>query len=72
MKFINTFHGTEINLRAKIGDHLTDSQIRRAKHELCPSKGCTCGGAIGERGGEHRVEDCGWDNSGRRLIRVAA
>jgi hypothetical protein len=46
----NDFHGTSINLRANIGDELTESQIKRARSALCPVSCCTCGGPIGERG----------------------
>lgn len=46
----NDFHNTQVTLRAREGEALTDSQIRRARRELCGVAGCMCGGAIGERG----------------------
>jgi len=46
----NDFHNTEVSIRANIGDELTESQIKRARNELCGISGCTCGGPIGERG----------------------
>lgn len=46
----NDFHNTEVSIRANIGDELTESQIKRARNELCGISGCTCGGPVGERG----------------------
>ena len=39
----NDFHSTSVRLRSKIGDTLSDSQIKRAALALCPFKDCICG-----------------------------
>jgi len=39
----NDFHNTSVRLRANIGDHLSDSQIKRAARVLCPVSDCCCG-----------------------------
>lgn len=69
----NNFHGTEHNIKAKIGDRLSGSQIRRARKALCPSRssGCTCGGNLGERGPQPVVVDVdGYDRDNALVIRL--
>jgi hypothetical protein len=44
----NDFHGTSVNLIVKDGK-LSQSQMKRAKSELC-CHGCTCSGDLGTRG----------------------
>ena len=67
----NDFHNTEVRLRAKRGDRLTPSQIRRAWETLCGIPGCTCGGPLGERGPQEVVvQDCGVDQNLERDIRI--
>ena len=46
----NNFHGTSVNLKANIGDELTESQVKRARKQLCGVSGCTCWGMLGNRG----------------------
>lgn len=46
----NSFHHTEVRIRASYGVDLTPSQIRRSRLVLCGISGCTCGGILGERG----------------------
>ena len=46
----NSFHGTAVVLRARLGKELTSGQIKKARKELCGVCGCTCGGPIGNRG----------------------
>jgi hypothetical protein len=46
----NDFHGTSVNLRAKIGDVLTMEQAARARLVLCGIHGCKCGGCLNQRG----------------------
>jgi hypothetical protein len=46
----NDFHGTEVAIRTERGRTLSAPQVARARKALCPAPGCTCGGALGERG----------------------
>jgi hypothetical protein len=39
----NTFHGTEVTIRASVGQQLTKWQTLRARKELCGVSGCQCG-----------------------------
>ena len=57
IKFTNNFHNTESSVRipehifpCKLGYMLNVGQVKRIKHQLCPSSDCTCGGNLGERG----------------------
>lgn len=45
----NDFHGTEVRLIPRDG-WLSQASVRRARSILCGASGCTCGGAIGQRG----------------------
>ena len=45
----NDFHRTTVNLNLK-GDHLSPGQVKRAKLALCGMAGCSCSGAMGNRG----------------------
>ena len=56
----NDFHGTAARLRASIGDTLTPSQVKRCRKALCGIEGCTCGGALSERGPQR--DSNGWVN----------
>jgi len=57
----NDFHNTEARIRASIGDTLTPSQVRRCRRTLCGIKGCTCGGALSERGPQHDDDGCAFN-----------
>jgi hypothetical protein len=60
----NDFHNTSVNLRVEhdgeieVGDviHLTGSQVKRAKRELCV-KDCICSGDTGARADWHQLGD---------------
>jgi len=52
----NEFHNSAARIRASIGDVLTASQVRRCRRTLCGVEGCTCGGALSERGQQHDDE----------------
>jgi len=60
----NDFHGTSARLRAGIGETLTASQVNRCRRILCGIDGCTCGGALSERG-----QQC--DDQGRAFDVIA-
>lgn len=73
----NSFHGTQVALRANPGEWLSRRQIQRARRALCGVKGCTCGGFAGERGPQWipdgrqvSVEPCGWHDSEGALVRI--
>lgn len=46
----NDFHHTDVTLRVPESGILSESQVRRARRELCGIEGCTCGGNLSERG----------------------
>jgi len=46
----NDYHNTAARIRATVGDTLTASQITHCRRVLCGIDGCTCGGALSERG----------------------
>jgi len=46
----NNYHNTSVSLRADVGDYLTQSQISRARRELCGMSDCECSSSIGTRG----------------------
>lgn len=60
----NDFHKTTARIRVRIGDTLTANQVRRCRKTLCGIEGCTCGGALSERGPQH-------DDSGRTFDAIA-
>ena len=53
LTLVNTFHGTETQIRATPGAHVSRRVERRAWRALCGVRDCTCGGAGGVRGGEY-------------------
>jgi hypothetical protein len=57
----NEFHDTTARIRASIGDTLTPSQVKRCRRTLCGVEGCTCGGALSERGQQHDDEGRAFD-----------
>lgn len=61
----NDFHDTAVRIRASIGDTLTPSQVRRCRRILCGIEGCTCGGALSERGPQQ-------DDTGRTFDVIAS
>lgn len=56
VRIVNSFHGTATTAKAQLCRHgvyrLTPAQAGRIRRHLCGVDGCTCGGALGERGGE--------------------
>ena len=47
----NDFHNTSVNVRADVGDYLTDGQAARIARKLCPStQHCSCGDELKMRG----------------------
>jgi len=46
----NNYHNTSVHLRASVGDYLTQSQISRARRELCGMSDCDCCSSLGTRG----------------------
>ena len=50
VKLSNDFHKTVVRLNTTEGKALSQSQIRRARKELCGISDCCCGGDLGERG----------------------
>lgn len=64
----NDFHNTDVTLRCEVLSHIygeatiypSESQIKRAKRELCGIDGCTCSDAAGCRGPQ--------EHNGKRLI----
>lgn len=60
----NNFHNTSTTIR-KAG-RISESQERRIRKALCGVSGCTCGGALGERGPQSCEID--YDSDGRVLV----
>jgi hypothetical protein len=67
----NDFHGSEVSIRATVGQELSLAQVLRARRILCGISGCTCGGNLGERGPQSaEVDVIGYDNAGHLRIRL--
>jgi len=56
IQFENTFHRTSVNVKAKPGDKLSPSQLRRIRRALCGVSGCHCGDQWGVRGGRYHID----------------
>jgi hypothetical protein len=72
--FSNSFHNTSCQVRADIGDWLTQSQIRRIRKTLCGQKQCACGGDVAQRGEQagFSIESHGYDHNNKLKIRIVA
>jgi len=46
----NSYHRTERQVKARIGDTLSVRQVKRIRRALCPNPRCECGGALSEFG----------------------
>ena len=46
----NDFHNTSTLVRLSDTHELSESQIARARRNLCGMEDCSCGGVLGERG----------------------
>jgi len=56
----NNYHNTSVNLRASVGDYLTQSQISRARRELCGMSDCECCSSLGTRGQQSVTIESGY------------
>lgn len=53
----NDFHNTRCNIRANVGDAVSEATIRRARKALCRWADCLCANDDGTRGGRYRIID---------------
>jgi len=68
----NSFHNSSVTLRPRDG-WLSPAQVKRSAASLCPSRasGCTCGGALGERGHQtFEIVDAKADGSVKVHVRM--
>lgn len=66
----NDFHSTVCGVRAKLGQPLSKSQIRRTRRELCGIADCSCGGVLGERGPQGVHVEYDWGNEEISLVEL--
>ena len=56
MTITNDFHCTSIEIRAKVGQIVSPSTLRRVRRALCGIPTCTCGRSDGSRNSRYGLE----------------
>lgn len=59
LTLINSYHQTEIQIKANPGDSVSKSTLRRVRKALCGISDCQCGGEDGTRDSRYRIESWG-------------
>lgn len=52
----NSYHNTSIEIRAKVGETVSASTLRKVARKLCGLEGCTCGRTDGSRESRYIIE----------------